>query len=381
MKYLYENSVIGAEHQALLQTISNTPSLQGYFEHSFKGIKPKNYCGFLATGDENYFIVPKIVEDKEANLNIFLYMLLYAYDIKLSNEDIAALNNQQDRIFEVFVRMFTDGLLEEFKRGVFRQYIMMQENLKVLRGKYLVSENFQNFYHQNIACEFDEFSMDNPLNRFFLYAIRFFKKYSRYPNLLRCEQVLDDVERVAVDTKRFEMRFDRTNERYKKSLEVAILLLRKLVPFTGRSGQKSFAFLFDMAEVFEKFVGRLYREIDPTTRLQVQKNFGSLQLKPDIITDTMIIDTKYKSITSRDDLHTHDKYQMYIYGVNFKKPNVMLLYPKHKVDVSEGLVLGKEKDVVHLNMRSLDVSMDDIFDNEYDKYIDVIKKRLEVLYE
>ena len=373
MKYLYENRVIGDEHQRLKEVIGERSPLQKYFEHSFDGIKPKNYCGFLSIDDTSYFIIPKIVTANDTNLDIFLYMLLYAYDIKLSNEDIAALNNHQDRIFEVFVRMFADGLLDEFKRGVFRQYITMQENLKVLRGKYLVTQNFHNFYHQNIACEFDEFSMDNSLNRFFLYAIRFFKKYSRYSNLLRCEQILDEVGSVSVDTKRFEIRFDRTNIRYRKSFEVAMILLQKLVPLTGKSGQKSFAFLFDMAEVFEKFVGRLYKEIDPTTRLQMQKSFGSLLLKPDIVTDNMIIDTKYKGVTNRDDLHTHDKYQMFAYGVNFKQPNVMLLYPKHKVDVSEDLVLGKRDDVVYLKMRSLDLQ----YNSGYDEYIGTMKQRLE----
>ncbi|HIP41348.1 MAG TPA: restriction endonuclease, partial [Campylobacterales bacterium] len=65
--------------------------------------------------------------------------------------------------------------------------------MKVLRGRYVIEKNFTNFYHQNIYCEFDEFSMDNELNRFFLFAIRVFKRYSSYSNLSRCEMVLDEV--------------------------------------------------------------------------------------------------------------------------------------------------------------------------------------------
>jgi len=49
-----------------------------------------------------------------------------------------------------------------------------------------------------------------------------------------------------------------------------------------------------MNELFEKFIGRIFKELDPSTKLQNQKNFGNLQLKPDIITTNMIIDTKYK---------------------------------------------------------------------------------------
>ena len=314
--YLYENSVITDE--ILSNAIVENKQLHSYFENSYGKMRPKNYCGFLSVDGNDYFIVPKInAKNETQNLDIFLYMLMYAYDIKLSNEVLAGYDTQKHRFLEVFIRMFADELLNEFKRGVFKQYVTMQENLKVLRGKYMFERNFQNFYHQNLYCEYDEFSIDNALNRFFLYAIRQFKKFSSYPNLSRCEQILDEVAYFNVDIERTNIRFDRMNMRYQKSFEVAEMLLQRLVPLTSRSGKKSFAFLFDMAEVFEKFVGRLYSETDPTAKLQVQKNFGSLQLKPDIVTDSMIVDTKYKLVSSREELLAQDKYQMFAYGVNF----------------------------------------------------------------
>jgi len=312
--YLYENKPIPKELETY---IKEEKHLYQFFEQDFKGIRPKNYCGFLSINGDEYFIIPKIVTDDGHNLDLFIYMLMYAYDVKLSNEALAGYETQKHKLFEVFIRMFADGLLEEFKRGVFRQYMTMQENLKVLRGKYMFERNFQNFYHQNLYCEYDEFSMDNALNRFFLYAIRYFKRFSNYPNLSRCEQILDEVDHFNVDIRRLNIRFDRMNKRYEKSFEVAKMLLERLVPLTSTADRKSFAFLFDMAEVFEKFVGRLYQDIDPSARVQMQRNFGSLQLKPDIVTDTMISDTKYKLVANREKLATQDKYQMFAYGVNF----------------------------------------------------------------
>lgn len=284
-------------------------------------------------------------------------------------------DNTEYQIFELFIRLFTDALLDEFKKGVFKQYITMQENLKVLRGKYIIEKNFNNFYHQNIYCEFDEFSMDNELNRFFLYSIRTFKKFSSYSNLHRCEAILDEVDYLNVDFKRLNIHFDRMNSRYKKSYEVALMILQKLVPMTQKSTDKSFAFLFDMAEVFEKFVGRMYEEIDSSTLLQKQGNFGSLVLKPDIMIETKIIDTKYKKVNDRGDLSVQDKYQMFAYGMNFKVKDTMLLYPKHLVDVNDKLELGKGDDMVRLEMRSLDLG----FDGGFDEYIGRIKSRLEMI--
>ena len=369
MIVLHENKNIP---DGLVPYIKNNKSLYPYFESGFSGIKPKNYCGFLSINNQSYFIVPKITIDDTQNLNTFIYMILYTYDINLKNEDLMNAENKEYQIFEIFIRLFSDVLLDEFKKGVFKQYITMQENLKVLRGKYIIEKNFNNFYHQNIYCEFDEFSMDNELNRFFLYAIRTFKKFSSYGNLHRCEVVLDEVDYFNVDFKRLNIHFDRMNSRYKKSYEVALMILQKLVPMTQTSTDKSFAFLFDMADVFEKFVGKMYKEIDSSTELQKQGNFGSLVLKPDIMTASKIIDTKYKKVNNRGDLSVQDKYQMFVYGVNFKMKDTMLLYPKHLVDVDDNLELGKGDELVRLKMRSLDLG----FDGEFNEFIIDVRNRI-----
>ncbi len=374
MQYLNENKNIP---QNLEQSIKNNPKLHPYFDINFQGIKPKNYCGFLSIENQSYFIIPKITDDNNQNLNTFIYMLMYGYDVKLKNEDLMQGINVEHHIYELFIRLFSDTLLDEFKKGVFKQYITMQENLKVLRGKYIIEQNFNNFYHQNIYCEFDEFSMDNELNRFFLYAIRIFKKYSSYSNLHRCEAVLDEVAYFNVYFKRLNIHFDRMNSRYKKSYEVALMILQKLIPMTQNSREKSFAFLFDMADVFEKFVGRLYQEINNTTELQNEKNYGSLKLRPDIVINNLIIDTKYKKVNSRKELKRDDKYQMYVYGKNFKCQDTMLLYPKHIENIEDSLELGKGDDLIRLKLQSLDLG----FDGGYSDFITIIKYRLEQISE
>jgi len=371
MNVLYENQNIKIKE---LETyIKNTKSLHPYFEINFNGIKPKNYCGFLSIESQSYFIAPKITNEASTNLNIFIYMLIYAYDIKLSHEDLIDAHTHEHRIFEIFIKLFADELLTEFKKGVFKKYVTLEENLKTLRGRYMIEKNFTNFHHQNIYCEFDEFSMDNELNRFFLFAIRVFKKYSNYPNLSRCEMILDEVEYLNIDFNRLNIYFDRMSSRYQKSYRVALMILNRLVPMPDKSDGQSFAFLFDMAEVFEKFVGKLYKEIDNSTQLQLQKNFGSLHLKPDIVTANKIIDTKYKKVKDRGDLSTQDKYQMFVYGVNFDIGETMLLYPKHLVDIDDSLELGKGDDLVRLEMRSLDFG----FDGGFNEFIGEIRDRLE----
>jgi 5-methylcytosine-specific restriction enzyme subunit McrC len=369
MQLLYENQKAPKE---LEEYIKANSSLHPYFESLFSGVKSKNYCGFLQAKEESYFIAPKISDTNEQNLNIFIYMVIFAYDIKINNIDIINSTTTPHKIFELFIKLFSDNLLNELKKGVFKEYITCQENLKVLKGRYIVEKNFNNFYNQNIYCEFDEFSEDNELNRFFLYAIKEFKKFSAYPNLHRCEAILSEVSHQSFDINRLNIHFNRLNARFKQSFELALMILKKLTPLTQKDTQKSFAFLFDMSEIFEKFVARLCKEIYSDTKIQTEKRFGSLHLKPDIILNNKIIDTKYKKLNSRDNLVTNDKYQMFTYGINFGIKETMLLYPKYLIDINDNLELGKGDNLVKLQLKSLDLS----FDGEFKEYIKIMKERV-----
>lgn len=378
MTFLYENSIIPISYHEFINDIRNTSHLQKYFSSNFNDIKTTNYCGFINVGGINYFIIPKISNDDTSNLNTFLYMLIYAENINLSNDDIANLSNNEFKIIDVFIRYFSNTLLEQLKKGLFGKYQTAEANLKVLKGKYIIRKNFENFFHQNIFSEIDEFTSNNELGNFFLFAIKTFMKYSTYINLKRCEQILYEVEFEHFDVYRMSIKFDRTNQRFQKSYELAILILKKLMPNFNDSNNTSFAFLFNMAEIFEKFIGKMYKNIDSSTRLQYQKNFGNLQLKPDIETSDMIIDTKYKIVKDRNDLATNDKYQMFTYGVNFGIKNTMLLYPKHfqKDFKDEDLKLGVEDNEVILKIRSIDLMSNGA---GYHGYIEKIKNDLKAL--
>lgn len=72
---------------SLTKEIESNKELYPFFEMTFQGIKPKNNCGFLKIQNENYFIVPKIADKEQTNLHIFIYMLMYAFDVKLTNRD------------------------------------------------------------------------------------------------------------------------------------------------------------------------------------------------------------------------------------------------------------------------------------------------------
>lgn len=378
--YEYEEIKEDSEdYKKLKSYIINTTELHKYFTLDWKDLKAKQYCGILNFNDQDFYILPKIANrNDEKNLNIFIYMLMYAYDVKLSNEQIASCANEEHTILEVFVQMFANGLLQELKKGLYKEYLTKQDNLPVLKGKYLINENLKyNFTKNKIYCEYDEFSENNSLNQFFLYAVKYLQKFVNDKKLLKqCELIFDEVEYKSVDINRVEtINFNRLNVRFKISFEIALFLLRQFIPLFNQD-KNSFAFLFDMNILFEKFIARMVKELDSNAKIQNQDNFGVLTLKPDIILENQIIDTKYKKIRSIEDIKQSDKLQAFSYGINYKVEYVTLFYPKHLDNVKYDLVLGKDDKKVELKIRTIDL---DFTGNYYKEYIDEIRKRVEFL--
>jgi 5-methylcytosine-specific restriction enzyme subunit McrC len=369
----YEYETIDDEE--IVKYIQTHKELHPFFKEEWGEVKPLQYCGVLHIQGRDIYILPKITRREDTrNLDIFIYMLLYAYDIKLQNQDFAkAKNYKSNFILEVLVQHFAKELLREFTKGLYKTYITKEENLTTLRGKYLQTQNIRhNFTKSKIYCEFDEFSADNELNQFFLFALKHLLPCVQNKKLLKeAILVLDEVSEREFDISRSAIHFNRLNARFESSYEIAMMLLNRLIPMFSE-GERSFAFLFDMNELFENFIGKIYKDIDISTELQKRDHYGSLVLKPDIVTKSMIIDTKYKKVSIREELRVPDKYQMFVYGTNFQQSKTMLLYPKHKQDIREDLQLGKNDTMIELKMRSIDLD----FDGEYEEFLDEIRGRV-----
>lgn len=375
--YEYEE----VKHQDLVKYIVDTVSLHQYFKLEWQTLKARQYCGILNFQNEDYYILPKIANhNDEQNLNIFIYMLMYAYDVQLSNEQIASCANQKHNILEVFVQMFATGLLNELKKGIYKEYITEQDNLPVLKGKYLINENLKyNFTKNKIYCEYDEFSPNNFLNQFFLFAVKYLQKFVKYKKLLKqCELIFDEVEYKTIDINNLNVYFNRLNSRFKTSFEIAILLLKQLIPLFSQD-KKSFAFLFDMNVLFEKFIARIVEE--QYDNVEVPKSyisFGGLNLKPDIIVKSknLIIDCKYKILAENELAKRDDRYQVYVYANNFENiKTTMLLYPKHLDNIDKTIVLGENDKKVVLKMKSIELA----FNGNVEDFIKEMKMRVESL--
>ena len=352
-------------------------------------MRPKQYCGMFEADGDIHYILPKIAKEHrdvdKTNLNIFIYMLIYAYDIPLRNEDITACANEKNHLLEVLIQYFAHTLLTQLQQGVYKSYITKQEALPMLKGKYLIIDNLINsFTADKIHSEYDEHTMDNPLNRFFLFAIKQLLPYAKDKSKLKaCLLIFDEVSyrpfnAHQIDSTPFHQ--ERLTIRFKRSFDIALLLLKRCLPLWDRDKQ-SFAFLFDMNVLFERFIGKIIQSIEPSTILQQKTSFGDFILEPNIvIPNRLIIDTKYKKLkrdyyTNKLNLKSDDKNQVYTYGKNFNISNTMLLYPKYYEYIRPfDLSLGKGKNCIMVQIRLIDLNTNT---NNYQTYIETIINRME----
>ncbi len=334
----------------------------------YKKLTANNYVGILQTRrGATVEILPKIdlggaSENAGLEKEIFLRMLRTWRNgpfRNISEADVRAL--RYFPLLEGFIAMFTGELLALTHRGLARHYTPIEENLRVLKGKLIFSEQLRhNLVHrERFYARYEEFSVNRPVNRLLKSALLYLQRLSRdTANQNRLRQArfyFDEVPEsanIAADFQR--ARIDRTMTLYEKLFPWVRLFLQGSAPSTWRGGNLSMALLFPMERIFEDYVAdRVRREwSDWDVRTQESKHWlvkgKSFALRPDIVARRMdgkelrILDTKWKHLkpdqNNRCKPSQADVYQMYAYGRRYQEkestecispvPLLCLLYPR-----------------------------------------------------
>ncbi|MEH7595230.1 hypothetical protein V7295_22160, partial [Bacillus toyonensis] len=141
------------------------------------------------------------------------------------------------------------------------------------------------------------------------------------------------------------VKLDRTNKRFESPLLLAKQFLMNVTASFSAKNETSFSLLFEMNDLFEKYIATLMKKITHHTvyeqhneyRLLIKENNKRdiFQLKPDLVIDNgasqIIIDTKWKSLTAgnRSGVQREDLFQMYAYLTRYERAQTgILLYPK-----------------------------------------------------
>lgn len=307
--------------------------------------------------------------DKGIFIQNIYYMLSYAFQI-LKQEDYQNVAGEKfDKIHDLFAAILEKGVSRQLKQGLYREYVPMQENLSVMRGKLNMNSTMRLKVQQKqkLSCEFDEFSEDNLYNQILKVTIH---------RLIRAEDVAPERKQALKKLIVFfgnvkliqpdhiawnRLIYQRNNRNYELLLNICYLVLNGMLQTTENGSYKLLSFSDEhMERLYEKFILEYYKqhhpELNPKSsqvkwNLTKQPDETMIQFLPTMQTDitlqkgdkTLIIDAKYygKSMSqnyTKETLRSAHLYQIFAYVKNMDTTNTgnvsgLLLYAKTEDEV------------------------------------------------
>ena len=317
--------------------------------------------------------------DKGIFIQNIYYMLSYAFQI-LKQEDYQNVAGEKfDKIHDLFAAILEKGVSRQLKQGLYREYVPMQENLSVMRGKLNMNNTMRLKVQQKqkLACQFDEFSEDNLYNQILKVTIH---------RLIRAEDVAPERKQALKKLIVFfgnvkliqpdhiawnRLIYQRNNRNYELLLNICYLVLNGMLQTTEDGSYKLLSFSDEhMERLYEKFILEYYKqhhpELNPKSaqvkwNLTEQPDERMIQFLPTMKTDitlqkddkVLIIDAKYygKSMLqnyTKEKLRSAHLYQLFAYVKNMDSDNTgnvsgLLLYAKTEDEVfpeGEPFVIG-----------------------------------------
>lgn len=373
-----EKSITYEEAQELERYIINEKLDSNNILWSRDSITFINYVGFIKLSTVSIEILPKIYinsSDYDGSRKALLNMLNKSGIVKFNYSSLSMLNIYDMNLNEILSLIFARTLQKQLSKGAYLEYINIEENTKSLKGRILVKDHIKNISRgsSNVFCKFEEFSINNKLNKIFntcIYKIvRNVKNSETIKILSHMQVVFSEVDYIDTSNKEnLDYKFTRLNSRFEESFLLAKMILRSYSSIGNKGSDKSFAILFEMNDVYERYITNLLKMNFDEYIVHSQHNKYKLlrnektdrdifSLIPDIVVEVdnkerLVIDTKWKRINESKNRHgvkREDLYQMYAYLTRYKDvKSSILLYPSahedDKDDFLESWYLENDKE-------------------------------------
>lgn len=318
----------------------------GVLSRGFRRLETRQVCGIIATPGISLEILPKLKDDDGALRATLVRMLASAFDVPLSEGQIAELGTQDNDLLEVFISLFVTRLAQQVQAGLTWAYVSEEDVLPKLRGSLDLRQQIQRraIDPSRLHCRFDEFSENTPLNRLFktcLLRVGFFVRTEALRR--RIAHLMERFTEIPQSCAPLKERvaWNRMNERFRDAHALARMLLEAEWQNTTSGSITGLALLFPMNLLFERYVARWLQKVLPAGSVSVQRRkhtllqHGAYPLIPDIVIETddgpLIVDTKWKDLGDQtgSDLNVSqaDLYQLASYGTVYDASRVILLYP------------------------------------------------------
>lgn len=336
---------------------------QRAFDFGRDALTAQNLVGIVATGDTSCEILPKVDRDATSDApqlrRQLIRMLDVAHDLPVADDAAAALDVQNDTILEILIARFVALLEEAVRQGIPRFYREHAEDLPALRGRLDVTRQFTALAASphRLACRYDEFSADIPLNQVMKAAVTHLRILARSRANQRALTELGlcyaDVSAVSPTSLAWHAIVpNRSSTRWLALVRLAKLILGDQFQDSAHGTIGGFALLFDMNALFERYVEKLIDPLARAHRWLVKVQGGARHcLHPEDGADAvfatfpdiqlwrngrvgLVIDTKWKRLADRAqnpkmDVAQADVYQIMAYAQLYQCERLVLLYPHH----------------------------------------------------
>lgn len=351
-----------------------------------KVITAKNYVGVITMKDGTTIeILPKISskvpQSPEMVKRLLVNMLKTLRDSPYKSVQATKVDVEKMTLFEIFIRMFVDEVIAIVKHGLKCDYVRIEENTPVFKGKLLVSAHIRrNFAHKERSfVAYDAYNTNRAENRLLkatlLYLYRQTGSAKNKADIRTLLNAFDEIPASENVTEDFaKLNQDRNMADYSAALLWSkVFLMGK--SFTSFSGSEvAFALLFPMETLFESYIAdQMRRLLDAgTMKFSAQDRTYHLfdypsrkfLMKPDIVLTrkadraVFICDTKWKVLDEakyNDGISQPDMYQMYAYQKKYAAESVFLIYPLCVNAKSENAPVFISKDGATVKVRFVDL--------------------------
>ncbi len=292
--------------------------------------------------------------------NIY-YMLLYAFD-QISNKSVISDKDLEKlhTINDVVSFIFLSEVSRIVKKGLIKQYIDVEENSYIIKGKIDVKNSLR-LHNRKKKCTFDDYNFNNQLNSILKYTLNILvfasnddikrkarKLYIFFNEIQLVKYSFEDVKKI---------RFDRLSKDYEYAIKLASFIISCSIPDYKINKFKFIDFFENdeiMSIIFEKFLLNFYK-IHTEYRVKGNRkikwylspiNISNTSKIPNMETDIeiefdqtkIIIDAKYykNAFTNRYGAQKHISTNMYqintylIHNINnYDNLRGILIYPSN----------------------------------------------------
>lgn len=294
-------------------------------------------------------------------------MLAYAFQSLRQSSYALVAAEEFENIHDMFAAILGKGIASQLKQGLYREYILQEEERSVLRGKLNIQGTIRNKiqHRQKLSCEYDELSENNLFNQILKTTMKILVrqrtvKQERKVVLKKNLVFFDNVDEIDPGMIKWDkIRYQRYNQNYRMLMNVCYLVITGLILSTDKGEVKLAAFLDNRAmhSLYEKFILEYYRYHHPEYKANPDTipwniDDGVIEFLPAMVTDitlkcgerTLIIDAKYytHAMQSQFDvqsIHSGNLYQVFTYVKNLDKDNTgnvagMLLYARTQEQIT-----------------------------------------------